>query len=319
MNAKNDLILFIGILLVLFLAWVFSGGPERSSSREGIFLEPPYPLGTGEIYNIPGLPGTRPINTDGESGGASEEVEGASESILGFLDNFKDIKEYGEVSPMRGTVTLIKGGAGSSKAATEYVIIKAANNNQAQVNITGWRLESAKSGFGGTIGTGAYLPYSGRVNDVSDILLVPGAVANVVTGRSPIGASFRTNLCTGYFEQFQDFTPSLTMTCPTPRAELEAHPDHLQFNDACDDFVGSMRRCELATKSVPVQADDACRAFIAETLTYAGCVADYRNTNDFYRKEWYVYLGFDGELWKSSREVIVLTDAQGKVVDVLSY
>jgi hypothetical protein len=329
MNAKNDFFLFVTIIIVLFFAWVYSGGPERAISREGLFLKPPPPIGSGSAYNIPGINSIRSVSInaggsiDGEDASSAEdgggEVKGTFESIFGFLDNFKSIKSYGEVSPYRGKIILGKGTATANTPSREYITLSATTKNTEQVNITGWRLESVKSGVGARIPVGAYLPYSGQVNDLSDILLVPGGVAHVVTGRSPVGSSFRTNGCTGYFEQFQDFTPNLKKSCPSNSSVVKSYPDRSQFNAACEDFIDSLGQCTLAVNAIPSDVDQLCRNFILNELSYAGCVDNNKNNANFYTKEWYVYLGYDGELWKSSKEVIVLTDAQGKVVDALTY
>lgn len=41
----------IGLLLILFAAWLVTGGPDKYESTAGKFIEPAAPLGTGEIYD----------------------------------------------------------------------------------------------------------------------------------------------------------------------------------------------------------------------------------------------------------------------------
>ena len=50
MDDKNDLFFIILVLAGLWIAWFSTGGPERATSRGGLFLYPPSPVGSGEIY-----------------------------------------------------------------------------------------------------------------------------------------------------------------------------------------------------------------------------------------------------------------------------
>ncbi len=40
----------IGIVILLWFIWVFSGGPERYDQESGPYIKPPAPVGTGETY-----------------------------------------------------------------------------------------------------------------------------------------------------------------------------------------------------------------------------------------------------------------------------
>ena len=41
---------FFLVFALLFGLWLFTGGPQRASSDKGIFLEPPAPESSGQIY-----------------------------------------------------------------------------------------------------------------------------------------------------------------------------------------------------------------------------------------------------------------------------
>lgn len=56
-----DAFFIIGLLVVIGIVWVASGGPARSSLK-GIFLNPPPPLGNGQSYG-PQLGTTTPIGS----------------------------------------------------------------------------------------------------------------------------------------------------------------------------------------------------------------------------------------------------------------
>ena len=46
----DDLILFIGVLVVLFIAWLTIGGPSREEAQDK-FIRQPNGFGTGETYD----------------------------------------------------------------------------------------------------------------------------------------------------------------------------------------------------------------------------------------------------------------------------
>ena len=49
MNAVNELKGFILILIVLWLVWFFTGGPQRAGNDKP-FIKPAAPIDTGEVY-----------------------------------------------------------------------------------------------------------------------------------------------------------------------------------------------------------------------------------------------------------------------------
>lgn len=49
-----DFFWFFAVLIIIFILWVLTGGPERSESeRNNKFQEPLQPLGSGETYDEP--------------------------------------------------------------------------------------------------------------------------------------------------------------------------------------------------------------------------------------------------------------------------
>jgi len=315
--AGGDLIFFIFFLIVLGIVWSLTGGPERSISREGPFLNPPFPLGDGSAYNIPGVP--VPTVNDGDTGSGNESGSGGIADIISRIRGGFDPGSAAN-SPYAGSVTLSTGRAKNSDANEEYLIIKTSKGAEGRITISDWRIESSVSLSGVALGDAAYLPYSGRVNSESPVAIGPNTTVYLVTGRSPIGTSFRTNTCTGYFEQFQDFAPSLKKECPLPNAELErAVESDFIPNQSCVDYVDDIDRCTLTLTSIPAGVGSSCRNFIQNTLTYNGCVDAHKNEADFYKNVWYLYLGRDQELWVNSNERIRLLDENGLVVDSVSY
>ncbi|HEY4517304.1 MAG TPA: hypothetical protein VJI74_00220 [Candidatus Paceibacterota bacterium] len=293
MNAKNDLLLFLFVLLVLGVIWFVNGGPSRFSSTEP-FLSPPAPLGSGGTYGS-GSSGQGGFFSFITSGGGVQKTPGATSS-------------YSE------NVSLEQGSAGASKPGEEYLRLRAVG---ASVNITGWKLRSRTSGNAVTIGKGAALAYSAQVNYESDIILKSGDEALLTSGRSPVGVSFRTNICSGYFEQFQDFTPPLFSNCPLPRDELSlVGPNNL--SDSCINVIESMPPCRMEI-SPPTDISPECSAFIIDKINYSQCVLNHKSDADFAGTEWRVFLNQDKELWKERRETIDLIDRSGTIVSTLTY
>lgn len=300
---------FIGIMLVLWLAWFYSGGPEGGRTDRP-FLEPPPPLSSGETYGPSGLV---PTYTGGliqqRTPSPSPTPIPAEEEI-----DVKDISLFG------GKVSLAytsRTGVTASDPQMEYLVLAASGNNTEPVQITHWSIKSAITGKTATIGQGAYLPYAGRVNAGERIFLRPGEEAVIATGRSPIGTSFKLNTCTGYFEQFQDFTPFLPRECPLQRDEDAP----VGVTDACLDFLETIPRCETYVKALPLSlsGDPLCQEHISGSVHYNGCVELHKDDSNFYKPYWRIYLGRDQELWKEKRETILLLDENGKRVDSLSY
>lgn len=197
----------------------------------------------------------------------------------------------------------------------EYVVISARADMRAERQLTGWRIRSTVSGRSVTIPRAAADVRRHEVTAQEPVTLAAGEQAIIITGASPLGVSFRENICTGYLAQFQQFTPPLAQACPSPRAALaqsEAADDA-----ACAAYVASLPACTTAL-SPPVELADACRELVREALTYSGCRATHANENGYALPIWRLYLDRKEELWRSSGERLELIDPQGRVVDTFT-
>ena len=316
MDDKNDLFFIILVLAGLWIAWFSTGGPERATSRGGLFLYPPSPVGSGEIYGP---------SSDGDSyqgrQGIEREIEKVQNELKKIEEELEKLETQGESSPYKGMVTIDHSTAGprSKDVDKEYVIIKTSSRNKESIRITGWRIESLITKRRVTIGGVSLLPRSGIVNSESPLYLPPGEKAIVATSRSPIGSSFRTNKCTGYFEQFQDFNPNLKRSCPYPEDELEDFSNISLIDDSCYDYVDRLPKCQLILDALPPSLSNSCNVFINENISYTGCITNHRNDLDFFQKEWRVFLNSEEELWRERREILRLLDNNGKTVDVFTY
>lgn len=284
----QDFLFFVGLILVVFAIWVGSGGPDRPISFSGPFLAPITNTGTNaDSYGDPNL--FSPIG-----GGTSNS------------------------SPYRGSVSLSRdtSGAMSTDPKSEYVVIRYSSSAHEPITVSGWKLVSTATNKEVTLPDAAQLPNLGRVSDTDPVFLHPGHEVIVTTGRSPVGVSFNENRCTGYFEERQNFTPSLAFACPSGGEEFSRYYD--DEDDACEMFARGINRCETET-DVPSELSSSCEAFVDEYMNYSGCVEAHEQEVDFYSGTWRLFLGKSDELWKKSNETILLVDSTGKTVDALSY
>ena len=287
------------VFVILFLVWLFTGGPTGEVEKP--FLQPPAPLGGGQTYG---------------PSGSSVSTQGQPSVQIAPSPNGTPT----ETSLFEGQVALNAPYSGNSKNQNaEYLEIIASPNNTQPVNVSGWKLQSAITGRSTTIGLGTYLVYAGRPNTEQPIFLNPGERAFITTGRSPIGVSFKLNTCTGYLEQFQNFAPALPLQCPLPLEEnLPTTPPN-GLNDTCLEYLNQFPRCAAHVASVPVQLAGVCADYITEKVNYTGCVGIHKNDANFYKPEWRIFLGRDQELWKDQRETLYLLNGSGKLVSSVSY
>ena len=313
MNAVRDLIVFILFLIALGVVWVYSGGAERSISRGGALLEPPAPLGSGRAYDAPRVTLRPATATDDDASSPGGWGPSVVTTFTNFLGTFSE-----ESSPYAKYVTLERGRADSDLAG-EYVIIRVSKSAPSKVTVSDWRLESTQQNIDVPLGSGTELPSANQINLEGPITVNPGAVLYVATRRSEVGTSFRANLCTGYFEQFQNFTPALKLECPRADDEAEFALNVAGLPDSCRDTIDKLGRCIYHINALPGSIGAVCQDFILTKMTYVGCVNAHKNDPGFYKDEWRIYLRRDQQLWKSKYERVRLVDENKKVIDVVTY
>ena len=317
MDAKNDLMFVIFMIVVIGFVWFFTGGVERTRLNPGAFLKPPAPLGSGEAY------GKFIINTTSVNVNTNDNENDKIQDTLNVVaDELKDAQMLENFSQYENKIIIENTTYGPKRnfAEGEYLTLSAPTKNDASISITGWQIESMITKKRITIGGATEIFRSGVVNSEPPIHLAPGETVIISTGRSPIGTSFKTNKCVGYFEQFQDFSPNLNERCPLPRDEFDDFANIPYPNDIqCENFVNKIRSCEVYLSSFPIGISNECVAFVSQNINYTGCVKNHKNDLDFLGNEWRVFLGRNEELWREKREVIRLLDNGGKIVDVLTY
>jgi len=316
-GAVGTLIAFILLLILVGFLWLASGGPSRPISHAGPFLTAP---------EVPGvdLAGGR------TSGGGESQVDtrplpelGAGNgdkgpTLIDLFFNGQGGAATAELSPYASDISLSKGTATNADRNKEYVVISVSKKAAKSFTMTGWSLESKLQRTKVSLGSAPPILYLGQVNPEAPVTASAGGSVYVVTGRPPNGSSFRINKCSGYLEQFQDYTPRLDMDCPAPDEDALLKPAKVSSPD-CVDFIEGLDSCELYTGDIPSEVGAACRDFVQNDLTYAGCIAIHRNDPDFFKNEWRLFLSRDQELWHNMHDQIVLTDENGKLIDVVTY
>ena len=302
----------------LGVAWFLTGGPEREIARQGVFLRPLAPIDSGQAY------GGGYINSLYNNGKTelrlpknAINLDTIEEDISAFAEKIKEA-ELIHKSPLSLRPLVIDGfsGAQLSDPQKEYLRIVASTKNTGSFTLTGIKIKSTVTNKEIVIPQGVSLPILGSASKNEKISLVPGERAFVSTGRSPIGESFKVNICSGYLGQFQTYTPELRQECPEPLDELKASGID---EEACTDFVKKIPRCSIYTKNIPSTLSKECSTFVQTTLNYNGCVASHKNDTSFFRNEWRLFLSNATELWKEKREIIKILDSKNTVLDAITY
>jgi hypothetical protein len=339
-DAKKELTWFIVIVVGLGVIWIASGGPKSLTKNSPLikgtatstgqttggsffgFLFPQLNTGTSSGN------GVTSSNSQGGTYSGNSEVSGNSgnsSSGSGSADQPSTI--YGAANPPGPIVNVpdkvtIRSVSPSydqnGKAGSEYVELNAPATNKGKVLISGMLLKSRLSGNQASIGEGVTVYYANSINSEGPIFLAPGETADIITGRSPIGYSFKTNKCVGYLNNnYQNFVVSMYSNCPRINDyPLPARPN--AFSDKCLDFIDSISSCQIVT-SYPTGIESSCQTFVAERANYTRCVTDFVNDKNFLGSDWRIFLARDTLLWKTRREIIDLVDQKGNVVSTYTY
>src|SRR6185436_8177496 len=158
----------------------------------------------------------------------------------------QSLRTFGDPSPYAGTVRVHGGATAETDPTKEYVVLSAAQSLANPINITGWSLQSAVSGLRFFIPPAASPFTLGTLNSLESVYLEGHASAIVVSGTSPLGISLRENMCSGYLNESQRFTPELSSECPAPADLLPETPDNLRiYGSACFDYVQNIPQCHF--------------------------------------------------------------------------
>lgn len=259
---------------------------------------------------------------------SNREIEQRIADIYDDLDDLteelREAKLREPISPHADRVTLRASRARTQDPEDEYLTITASSRNEVPINISDWYLESYVTGERVGIPQGARVPVAQHrsQNRLTDIFLLPGERATLQTTESPVDFSFHENVCTGYFAEQHDFSPSLGRRCPDAEDEMVDFTRISVEDDSCYDFVERIGRCEIVPDDEIFEADlsRACELFVIDELTYQGCLANHKNDPFFDDVGiWRIYFDRNRAQWRSEREIIRLMDEERRVVDVVEY
>ncbi len=314
-------------LLGLLLIWFFSGGASNPLARQGLYLKPLSPIDSGTGYGTKEISDTEKKKTEVVLPRNIIDPVTLENILNGLLNNTnadsKDTEPEAITEANQATITpqsvsiedITRTKTG--KADDEIITLLARKTNATPVVITGATLYSSASSNGAVIPKGSSLFLQNSKLNEEAITLDAGEKAFIVSGRSPVGTSFKVNKCSGYLDQFQKYNPEITHTCPLPQEELSTAG--LASDEACKAFVSDMPQCRIYKDPLPTNLSLSCKQFITEKLTYNGCVTEHFKDKDFYKPEWRIFLGKTNELWQIKREIVKLLDANGKTVDSITY
>lgn len=208
--------------------------------------------------------------------------------------------------------TLSVVGVQNTSPEKEVLILKISNNYKGGLTLSGLSLVNS-AGISTEIGLGTNEFRFGEINEKEVINAKPGDAIYLVSGYSPVGASFRVNSCTGYLAQFQEFTPELSIyQCPKPEVTST------KTDAYCLEFLKTTSACTLPT-DIPEALSVECREEISENFNYSSCVLQNGNRNDFNKKEWRVYLDKKSTLWDKNKDEIRLVSQDRETIARLEY
>ena len=301
------------ILLILFVLLGLAYGPLKKADLNGGNNS----KNTSSIGVDGGLEYSTNKNVAEEIKKTEEEIKKLEEELSKKTDENRRSPYYGKII-MSGISGLY-----NDDPNQEYIYLYTNLKKNETIKITGWYLKSEITGYYAVIGRASLLPFPFSKTE-SYIVLQDRDRVYLTKGFSPIGISFRTNKCTGYFEEDRTFTPNLPLACPRPEDEkLPRFSSDYDRNDECVEIIERLPRC--ATKGsdfirdLPDTVPESCKTYITTQINYNTCVAKHFSDTDFPGDEYRVYLNKFGSLWRQKHDKINLHDENGLVVDTISY
>lgn len=305
---NEDLGWLFGFIFVVAIVWFATGGINRPSSNDP-FVAPITDPNNIETYGNPSGNGSNVNNNPLANPPTDAEVQAELEKA----------QEQSNLSTLAGKISITRVNTTSSSGdpSREYILLQANPNNPDKIPLTGLRLHSAATGQDAIIGDGVYLPFTGSINATEPIFLGPGEIAYIISGRSPIGISFRLNNCIGFWSQNQSFNPGISSNCPRPSVDVP-QSKWAVFSDACVDYIESLPGCRTVTNP-PTYLQFECRDYVMNEISYNKCISHHKDDPNFYQKDWRIYLSRGSTIWKSKRETIEFLDQSGKEIQTYSY
>lgn len=268
-------------------------------------------------YEIPRVKKIPSYSIPDKKGGVN--IEGRWDTIQN--NQVRAMAQSYSLSPHTHSVrfNLSSTGLKRSEVQKEFVVIEAKDVIEA-IDISEWKIVVGSKNKGYEVPEGVLYFSPGKRNYESRVQLKSGWRAIIVTGKSPRGKSFHINVCSGYAEQFKNFSPTIKLNCPLPAKEVRTFGADIPFNDVkCYSFIDTFQRCS-AVVNIPQNINSKqCKTFLREVLTEEGCIERHGNDDDFLIGEWRLFLRQEKEIYPNTSDVLFLLDKENRLVDVFHY
>lgn len=300
-NPVNDLWWILAVFIGFGLLWFASGGASTTNQNSN----QPNNKDEVEEKEVP------PKNTVE----IADDIKDVERKLARIQEEIRGLMEESRRSPLYGKISISSSGR-DDNLNEEYIRLRISSSFNDKVPVTGLTLYSPLTGKSAVIGPAVEIPRVGKPNQSVSIMASPGDTIYVLTGTSPLGISFRTNLCTGYLAQYQSFEPRLHEQCPAGDEEAEYLQVQNALGSACMEKLEDLNRCEVFPN--PNLGDNNCNNFVTSNLNYNACVSNHFGDTEFPGTEWRVYLNAKTELWRNDDDIIELLDANNKIIDAVS-
>jgi hypothetical protein len=301
------------ILLILFVVFGFTYSPLKKASLN---------RNIGDTSSSVGASNENSGSSQNKT--VEENIKSTEKNIKKLEENLSKEIENSKHSPYYDKIRMSNiSGLNQADPSREYLTLSTSLGKNETVKITGWYLKSEITGYYVIIGGASLLPFPFTRTE-SSVVLQQGDRVYLTKGFSPIGISFRTNKCTGYFEESRTFSPSLSLQCPRPQDEkLPKFSNDYDINDDCVRLIERVNRCTTVDsefiRGLPDSVPSSCKDYLSTQINYNTCVALHFGDTDFPGNEYRLYLNKFGTLWLKMHDKINLHDETGLIVDSISY
>ncbi|NQV87959.1 MAG: hypothetical protein HQ402_00185 [Parcubacteria group bacterium] len=305
MKNENAQIIGIGIIVILAASGLFGkislnkdSSQTETSSSSGL---------SSQIQVVP------------ISSGGSGRSQSTKTSMTEQQRKLAEEQAAREASIYKDKITISSiNSKGAVDGSVSFLTLYASGSNKEDITVTGWTILSTATGNAVKIGNGSYLPSLNTGGNVEKpIVMKPRERMYIYRWQSQIPVSFHTNICTGYFNNFATYRPTIEKDCPLLKEENT--PAEFSNDENCWNYIKRFGKCATVPNVFPDNITKSCQNYIQNTLNYNYCVNTYFNDPDFYTPQWRVSLNIKAQVWKKTNETIKLLDQFGKTVDTASY
>ncbi|GIW65853.1 MAG: hypothetical protein KatS3mg094_372 [Candidatus Parcubacteria bacterium] len=216
-------------------------------------------------------------------------------------------------------------------------LITLTNKSRNSINVTNWKLISSKVNFTITQAVKDVNPNLDK--KLEDIILKPNeriiiyplyaTTANFIPPNfkypypleSPLGFNFKINKCFNYLTQLRwelkDYLRQYYFPCNRfTKFDLFSLKTKYNLSDNCLNILSKIS-CSgpKNTDWEKIIYDSQCYKFFEENFTYRGCYQNKKNDNDFYFKDWIIFIPIYESFSKQRYDEIKLYDDNNLIVN----